>query len=106
MPQGPYLKAIRTTIYNEPSSFKSLINDESFKNTFGEMFGDKLKGAPRGFPKEFPDLELIQFKHYAVSCTMENEFWVEGDPIAAAMEVFKKQYPFNTYLNKIVEKVV
>jgi uncharacterized protein (DUF2461 family) len=105
MPQGPYLKAIRTAIYNDPGSFRELISEKSFKNTFGEMFGEKLKGAPRGFPKEFPDLELIQFKHYAVSHSVDNDFWVEGDPVAAAMKVFKKQYPFNTFLNKIVEKV-
>jgi len=105
MPQSPYLKAIRTAIYNDTESFKTIINDPDFKTTFKGIHGEKLKSAPRGFSKDFPDLELIKNKHYAVGKDVSNDFWIKGDPVAKAMKIFQVQYKFNNYLNKIVEKV-
>lgn len=104
MPQAPYLNAIRMAIFKDPETYKAIIQNPSFENTFGGIFGEKLKTAPKGFPKDWPDIELIRNKHYAVSHAVENEFWVESDPVNGAMEVFQKQYEFNQYLNRIVEK--
>jgi uncharacterized protein (TIGR02453 family) len=104
MPQAAYLNAIRQTIFRDPESFKAIIFDPGFRSVFGEIFGEKLKTAPKGFPKDWPDIDLIRNKHYAVSHPVDNEFWVESDPVEGAMEVFQKQYEFNQYLNRIVEK--
>lgn len=106
MPQPPYLLAIRTAIYKDPETYKTIIQDPGFVKTFGGIFGDKLKTAPKGFPKDWPDIELIRNKHYAVSHSVDNEFWVEGDPLLGAVEVFQRQVAFNRYMNEIVEKVV
>lgn len=105
MPESTYLKAIRNAIYNNPQAYKDIIFEKNFEATFGEIWGDKLKGAPRGFDKDWPDLELIKNKHFAVSKKVENEFWISENPVQQAMKVFEKQYTFNNYLNKIVEKV-
>ena len=105
MPPSPQLKAIRTAIYNDPASYKKIIESKEFISCFGEVYGEKLKSAPRGFSKDFPDLDLIKNKHYAVTKEIENEFWLSGDPIAEAMNIFKKQLKFNEYLNRILEKV-
>jgi len=105
MPQGPYLSAIRKSIFNDPQGFKDIIFDTEFKNTFGEVYGEKLKTAPRGYPRDFPDIDLIRNKHYAVTHKVKNDFWLKGDPIKKAIAVFQKQYTFNEYLNRIIEKV-
>lgn len=105
MPQAPYLLAIRTAIFKNPENYKKIIQNPAFVETFGGIFGEKLKTAPKGFPKDWPDIELIRNKHYAVSHEVANEFWVEGDPLAGALEVFQKQVAFNRYLNEIVAKV-
>lgn len=105
MPQPNYLKAIRSNIYNNPQAYKDIIFEKGFQETFGGVWGEKLKSAPRGFDKNWPDLELIKNKHYAISKEVENEFWFSENPVDKAMEIFEKQYVFNSYLNKIVEKV-
>lgn len=105
MPQPPYLKAIRSSIYQDPKAYKDIIFSGEFKTTFGEIYGERLKGAPRGFDKDWPDIDLIKNKHYTVSVELDNEFWLSDNPVEQAMTVFEKQYTFNAYLNKIVEKV-
>jgi uncharacterized protein (TIGR02453 family) len=105
MPQPNYLKAIRTNIYNDPDSFKKILNEKKFKDLFGGIEGEKLKTAPKGFPKDFPDLDLIKNKHFVVSKKVSNEFWLSGDLVQKVADIFKEQYPLNSYLNKIAEKV-
>ena len=39
-----------------------------FIKHFGnELWGEKLKTAPKGFPKDFPDLEYLKYKHYTLA---------------------------------------
>ncbi len=66
MPPSPVLKAIRQDIYEHTNEFKKIIA-EAKKSGFEGFFGDKLSGAPRGFPKDFPDIELLKHKSYGLS---------------------------------------
>lgn len=106
MPQPIFLKAIRTEIVEKTQEYKKILNSKSFKNTFGEIFGEKLKTAPRGFAKDFPDLELIKHKHFAVSHEVENTFWFDANIIDSIIEIFKTQMKFNNYLNNAVHKAI
>lgn len=106
MPQPIFLKSIRTEIVANTNEFKKIINNETFKNTFGEIFGEKLKSAPRGFPKDFPDLELIKHKHFAVSHEVENDFWFKKNVINSIINIFKTQTKFNNYLNIAIHKTI
>lgn len=65
-PQANELKAIRYHIYNHPNVFKEIINDATFKSLFGNIQGDKLKLAPKGFPKDFEEVDLLKHKSFAV----------------------------------------
>lgn len=103
-PEPKYLQAIRENIYKDPEPLKKIIYDPDFVSTFGEMGMDKLKTAPKGFSRDFPDIELINNRHFVVSRMVDNEFWVENDPLSGVMEWFSRQYSFNQYLNQIIEK--
>lgn len=105
MPQPNYLKAIRTTIFNNPKKYMNIIDNPKFKEVFGGIYGEKLKTAPRGFPKDFPDIDLLRNKHYAVIKNIDSEFWFKKDNIKKATKIFEVQYEFNKYLNEIVKKV-
>lgn len=65
-PLPDILKAVRTEIYENLDEFKSIIRNEVFIDTFGEIEGEKLKIPPKGFPKEFPGMELLIYKSYTV----------------------------------------
>jgi len=106
MPEPKILHSIRTEIYDNTGEYKRIINHNNFRKYFSEIYGDKLKMAPKGFPKEFPDIDLLKNKHYAVTCNVKNSFWFGEKTIETLMDVFRAQYPFNQFLNRAVAKVI
>jgi len=105
MPQSNELKKIRTEIYNNPSKFKSIIENKKFKKIFPKLYGEKLKSAPRGFSKDFEDIELLKNKHFTVTHNLEDSFWFDDPTIITKkiIDIFKIQYKFNSFLNKAVK---
>ena len=62
MPQGPWIKNIRAAIDSHPAELKKILNRKVFKDTFGEIEGDKLKTAPKGYPKDHPEGISVEFQ--------------------------------------------
>ena len=103
-PPADALKAIRTEIFDHPEEFKQLISSESFRMVYPEMYDDKLKTAPKGFPKDFPEIDLLKYKSFAFGSPIDDSV-VSGEvfvrKIASSM---KELYPVNRFLNSALEK--
>lgn len=106
MPQAPQLKAIRTDIVEHVATYKKIINKPTFKTYFPEIYGEKLKTAPRGFDKTWSDIDLIRNKHYAVVHNVEDAFWFKKDTMDEIIEIFKAQLPFNRFINNTILKKI
>jgi uncharacterized protein (TIGR02453 family) len=61
-PDNDDIKLIREQISVDDQPLRKVMSSKSFKSTFGEMQGEKLKTAPKGFEKDHPALDLLQFK--------------------------------------------
>jgi len=105
-PQPKILKSIRTKIFEDSENYKKIINNSDFKKYFPEIYGERLKSAPRGFSKDFAEIDLLKNKHYAVAHKVSNSFWFEKKLIDNISDIFKEQYKFNQFLNKIVETTI
>ena len=106
MPESQYLKAIRTEIFENPEEYKTIITSDYFRKYFGGMFGEKLKTAPKGFPKEFPDIDLLKNKHYAVTHRVEDGFWFSDTLVEDVAEMFGALYVLNRFLNNAISNAV
>lgn len=63
-PSKEQLAAARQEIdYNAPQ-FRKLLSAAKLKQTWGELTGDALKTAPKGYDREDPNLDLLRFKQY------------------------------------------
>lgn len=103
MPASNVLKAIRTEIFHHPEEFKGIVENTEFQKHFPELYGDKLKTAPRGFPKDFEHIDLLNYKHYAVSKMIDDPI-VHSDQFVREIDnAFKALYPLNRFLNEIVQ---
>jgi len=67
MPPTPWLSAIREKIDEGADKLIKIINAKDFIKYFGEIEGEKLKKAPKGYPSDHPNIELLKFKSYLVS---------------------------------------
>lgn len=104
MPEPKALQAIRSEIYENTQEFKAILSDESFRKYFSEIYGEKLKMAPKGFPRDFSDIDLLKYKHYAVLHNVTDEFWWASDLLDRVIEIFRIQYKFNRFLTSAIRQ--
>ena len=100
MPASDQLKKIRNYIFAHPEELKQIIGKPGFKRNFGEISGDKLKKAPRGFPADFPDLELLKFKSYIAVKNYNKSAVIGPDFLNEVFEVYHHMNPFIAFINK------
>jgi uncharacterized protein (TIGR02453 family) len=99
MPAPDKLAAIRQEIDYNPDILNKLIGSKEFKETFGEIKGDALRTAPKGYPKDHPNIELLRLKSfYVLKYFSDKELESEGF-YKQAIETYKKARKFNEYLN-------
>ena len=104
MPVPEYLQAIRQEIYYHPKNYIDLIENKQFKSTYTLEYFDKLKTAPKGYPKDWEHVELLKNRNYAFGHHIEDAELNSSDFMEKAIELFKIIYPLNKYLNKAVDE--
>lgn len=63
-PSKEDLFRIRKEFELDASEVREVVNKTSFKKVWGEIQGDAVKTAPKGFDKEHPDIDLIKQKQF------------------------------------------
>lgn len=67
MPPAEELRKIRQEIDYNGKDLKKILAKPSFKKTFGELSREHaLKTAPKGYPKDHPDIELLKLNSFIV----------------------------------------
>jgi uncharacterized protein (TIGR02453 family) len=99
MPPSQWLSAIREKISDTPDEFIKIINTKEFIKYFGTVDGEKLKTAPKGYPKDHPQLEFLKLKSYLVVNDAPDKLVVSNDFMNHVVNVFKAMKPLNDYLN-------
>ena len=99
MPPADVLKKIRQEIDYNAGDLKKILQDPSFKKAYGDLHEvDKLKTAPKGYPKDHPEIELLKHKSFIVLHQVtDHEATKEGFE-KEALEYLKIMKPFRDYL--------
>lgn len=100
LPPAPWLKAIRSEIDHNGNEFKKIINNSTFKKYFKKIEGDKLVNAPKEFPKDHKDIELLKHKSFLASHKMNDNIVLSQSFLTHASSVFKALQPFDSFLNR------
>jgi len=103
-PPPDALKAIRTEIFDHPEDFNHLISKNSFRKAYPEMYDDKLKTAPKGFPKDFPEIDLLKYKSFAFTSKLDDAAVTSDLYVEKIIDSLKELYPVNRFLNAALEK--
>ena len=102
-PPADALKAIRTEIFDHPEEFKRLVYGETFRKTYPEFYDDKLKTAPKGFPKYFQDIDLLKYKSFAFTSKIDDSIVTGEAYLEKIVGSLKELYPVNRFLNAALD---
>ncbi|MCG8578301.1 MAG: DUF2461 domain-containing protein [Bacteroidales bacterium] len=99
-PPSDVLKAIRREIYNFTDEYKAILNDGEFKKVFPELYEDKLRSAPKGFPRDFEDIELLKYRSFAPLHTSADDELMGKGAVKQVRHIIKTLEPFNSFINR------
>jgi uncharacterized protein (TIGR02453 family) len=100
VPPSPWLSAIREKISEEPEEFLGIINEKEFKKYFGNVEGEKLKTAPKGYPSDHPQIEYLKLKSYLAMAEISDDKVIAPDYLEYVIKVFRAMKPLNDFLNR------
>ena len=102
-PEAQILGSIREAIDYDGEVLEKIVKKKSFKDTFGGLYADeKLKTAPKGYPKDHPQIDLLRNKTFAVMHAFKNEAVLQKGFEEIVIKVYKEMLPFRNYLNQAV----
>lgn len=93
-PNKEDLQLIRNQISLDATPLRNVLESKSFKDYFGNLQGEQLKTAPRGFEKDDPNIDLLRFKNFYVARNFTNEEVMSENFIEQTMSGFLKILPF------------
>lgn len=64
MPDPGELLKLRNAIAKNTSEFLKIVGAKGYKERFGELHGERLKAAPKGFPPDHPAIEYLKLKSF------------------------------------------
>ena len=103
-PDGKQIELIRKEIDFSLKHFKKILNNIEFVKYFGGLTDmEKLKTAPKGFPKDHPAIELLKHKNYIVSHKVsDKQVFSENFP-SYSLKTFRAMRPLNKFLNTALD---
>ena len=90
---------------DKTDEFKGIISASDFKKVYPEIYGDKLKTAPKGFPKDFKDIELLKLKSYALVHSIDDKTVESSGFEDYLLNLYKTAKPFNSFFNKVIAEI-
>ena len=101
-PDAPTLKAIRTDIYEQTDDYKSITQNREFADTFTWFDGNMLTTAPKGFPKNFSDIDLLKRKDYTFYRNIDEPTLLGDHLLEESIRIFRLMLPFNRFMNRAI----
>lgn len=100
-PEPDTLKMLRNEVYFHSSELKEIIEKPSFQKYFTELGDfDKMKKAPKDFPSDFADIELLKYRSYIVSHQFSDKIIASANYPKQVLEMLQELQPFMKFLNR------
>lgn len=101
-PDKEDLLRIRKDIEQDDSELRSLIQAPEFVKYFGELSGEELKTAPKGFDKEHKAIDLLRKKQFLVMRSFTDAEVLSDQFENEVIRTFKAMRPFFDYMSEVL----
>lgn len=101
-PNKEDLLRIRKEIEMDDEEIREIINQSSLKNIWGNLIGDELVTAPRGFDKNHKAIDLIRKKQYIFTKKFTDKQVLSENFINEVNVAFKAIRPYFDYMSDVL----
>lgn len=101
-PNGPDLLRIRQEIVSDDQALREIITDPVFVETFGQLEGEEVKSAPKGFSKEHPAIDLIRKKQFLATRSFSDTEVCSEYFLAEVVQTLQNLRPFFDYMSEVL----
>lgn len=98
-PDKDWLKDIRDEIDYDAGPLRKILASSSFKKHFGQLEGDALKTAPKGYERDHPEIDLLRHKTFVAYHKVADKTVTSEKFSNYAAKIFKEVKPLNDFLN-------
>ncbi|WP_353148704.1 DUF2461 domain-containing protein [Chryseobacterium sp.] len=101
-PDAKDLLRIRKEFELSTTEIKKITSDKTFLKYFGELKGDSVKTAPRGFDKNHPAIDLIRKKQFVVMRKFTDKEVLSENFQKEVLLTFLAMRPFFDYMSEVL----
>ncbi|HLS31667.1 MAG TPA: DUF2461 domain-containing protein [Flavobacteriaceae bacterium] len=101
-PNSADLKRVRKEWELDSSEVREILEDKNFKKHWHEMQGETLKTAPRGFNREHPDIDLINYKQWIFRHQFSDKEVLSEDFATTVTDYYQALRPFFDYMSDVL----
>ncbi|SHH76213.1 TIGR02453 family protein [Chryseobacterium oranimense] len=101
-PDAKDLLRIRKEFEISTAEIEKITSEETFVKYFGQIEGDAVKTAPRGFDKDHPSIDLIRKKQYVVRRKFTDKEVLSDGFQKEALLTLLAMRPFFDYMSEVL----
>lgn len=106
IPDGGECLKIRNAIAKNTADFLKIVEKKSFSDAFGELVGEKLKSAPKGFDSEHKAVEYLKLKEFMAWTELKNDkSIIVADFPKQLVKLTKEMYPLVAFCARLSTKL-
>jgi len=101
-PNPADLQRIRQEIDIDGEEYHAIVNDKAFKGVWGELQGEAVKTAPKGYAKDHPHIDLLRFKQHIFTIKYTDKEICQPNFINRADNALQAVRPFVDYMSAVL----
>ncbi len=101
-PSKEDLTRIRQEFAADSTAFRKIIEDKKFIKYFGNLDGEQLKTAPKGFAKEHKEIGLIRYKQFVVHHRFDDNEVLAPNFVKKVTDAYRAMRPFLDYMSVVL----
>ncbi len=101
-PNKDDLQRIRQEIAADAKPLRKIIKSANFKKHFGSLQGEQLKTAPKGYPKDHPNIDLLRYKQFLLSRRFSDKEIKDATFLTEVVKTYRAMRPFFDYMSDVL----
>ncbi|MFZ1331090.1 MAG: DUF2461 domain-containing protein [Flavobacteriales bacterium] len=101
-PEPADLKRIRIDIDQDLNAWRKLLKTKKLRDTFGDIVGDSVKTAPKGYAQEHPGIDLLRMKQFLFRRPLTNKEVLAPDLVERMDAIYRTIRPFFDHMSEVL----